>query len=224
MQGLTVPPPQFSVAPWLACTKGCELNPSASGMKPKKHTVCTGCQVLVLSSTSAPAHLLSCDKTKTDGDKHRTGGGLIRSLNHVIVTCRAILIQMLAPTAAQRATHLPQGWMYKFWDYYGVTAGKWWELLSLGSDLEKQREIHPFYCLCYHSKTGAIKKRPAPDSCSVIMRTHHSETPMWLLQQWVPTWHSTNPGHPRPPCLCHLGLRLGCTELSSYSRLTIFMI
>lgn len=101
-----------------------KLSPSASGMKPKQHSVCTGCQVLVLSSTSAPAHLLPRDKTKTDGDKHRTGGGLIRSLNHAIATCRAILIQMLAPTTAERDIHLPQGWMYKFWDYFGLTAGK----------------------------------------------------------------------------------------------------
>lgn len=91
-----VPPPWFSAA--LARTRGWELDPSAAGMKPKKHRACAGCRALLSGSVSAAAAPLPWDKTKSDGDKHRAGGGLIRSLSRGIATCKAALTQMLAPT------------------------------------------------------------------------------------------------------------------------------
>lgn len=127
----TALPPWFSAAP--TRTRGWELNPSAVGVKPKKHCACAGCRALVSGGISAPAALLPQDKTKTDGDKHRAGGGLIRSLSHVIATCKAALTQVLAPTTlglgvestARGDNRLRRGWMLRtLWDCYGVTAGK----------------------------------------------------------------------------------------------------
>ena len=62
------------------------------------HCICAGCQTRAFRSSLAPAYLLPHEKTKTDGDKRRTGGGLMRSLHHGSATCEAAFMQTLAPT------------------------------------------------------------------------------------------------------------------------------
>lgn len=78
----------------------------------------------------APAYLLPHDKTKTDGDKRRTGGGLIRSLNHVSATCKAAFNANACAHHAraedgkpQPAATIasPQGWMLR--TSGGITMG-----------------------------------------------------------------------------------------------------
>lgn len=69
------------------------------------HCICTGCQIRAFKSILAPAYLLPHDKTKTDGDKRRTGGGLMRSLNPARATCEVALTQTLAPAVLGVESH-----------------------------------------------------------------------------------------------------------------------
>lgn len=68
-------------------------------MKPKKHIVFAQAAKRERSGVAwHRRYLLPHEKTKPDGDKRRTGGGLMRSLNHGSATCEAAFMQTLAPT------------------------------------------------------------------------------------------------------------------------------
>lgn len=101
--------------------------------------------------------------------------------------------------------------------------------MPLGSDLEKQKEIHPFRCLGYHGKTGANKKRSATESASCCFsmqrattRTCHSDqhAPCTRgarsFQWWAPARPSTNPSRLQPPVLAPQGRGTRGTPLQQH--------
>lgn len=103
--------------------------------------------------------------------------------------------------------------------------------MPLGSDLEKQKEIHPFRCLGYHGETGANKKSSATERASrcsprrrATTRSCHSgqRAPgrARAFQWQAPAWPCTSLKRLQPPLLAPRGQGTGGTALQLLTTTT----